>query len=660
MSLAGLSVVELIGQAEALVVQSGDPAGLMDLYRGWIEANAGDPLAYAVLFNYGVVLTDCGDLDGARRCLEQSLALNPDFAPAAINLGRVLERQGDSGAAVSCWSTSCDRLAAVNGAAVGHKVTLLNQMARVLEAGFQDAAAEALLRQSLELDRNQPEVVSHILALRQRQCAWPVVAPWENVSRKVLVEAMSPLSLAAYADDPMLQLAAAFNYSRRDVGHPAEDEAPPDWSGWTPPEPGPLRIGYLSSDLREHAVGYLTAELFELHDRGVVETFAYYCGPPAAEDPLQGRIKAAMGHWADISGLDDRAAAERIRADGIQILVDLNGYTRDGRVKLLARRPAPVIVNWLGFPGTMGSPSHHYIIADDWIIPPGDEVFYSERVLRLGCYQPNDRKRQVAAHRPSRAEAGLPDDGVVFCCFNGTHKISRFTFSRWLRILDGVPGSVLWLLGGSEVAEGSLRARAEQAGIDPARIIFAAKLANPFHLARYPLADLFLDTQPYGAHTTASDALWMGVPVLTSSGRSFASRVCGSLVRAAGLPELDCPDAASFEASAIALGNSPKELRRLGDRLRWNRDKCALFNMPGLARRLEGLYGQMWADFSEGRLPRPDLANLDVYLEVGQASDPDEAEDAPAPDFRRWWFERLARRHAWRPIPKDRRLWSGE
>ncbi|MBI3446463.1 MAG: glycosyl transferase [Magnetospirillum sp.] len=654
MSLSGLSVVELIGRAEAL---AGECDALCALYATWIEANAADPLLYAVLFNYSVILADKGDLEGAKACLERALSQNPDFAPAAINLGRMEERLGDNAQAVTCWSAAAERLGAVNGASVSHKVTLLNQMARVLEAGFQDEAAEAMLRQSLELDRGQPEVVSHILALRQRQCAWPVVAPWEHVPRRVLTDSMSPLSLAAYADDPILQLAAAWNYNRRDVGHPAGDETPPDWTAMVAGGEERLRIGYLSSDLREHAVGYLTAELFELHDREAVESFAYYCGP-AGGDRLQERHRAAFAHWTDITGLDDRAAAARIRADGIHILVDLNGYTRDGRVKLLARRPAPVIVNWLGFPGTMGSPYHHYIIADEAIIPPAFEIYYSEAVRRLPCYQPNDRRRQVAEHAPSRAEAGLPEEAVVFCCFNGTHKINRFTFERWLRILAGVPGSVLWLLGGSEAAERRLCRLAEAAGIDPARLVFAAKLANPHHLARYPLADLFLDTWPYGAHTTASDALWMGVPVLTRWGRSFASRVCASLVRAAGLPEMACADAQSYEDRAIALGRDRAELRRLSDRLNWYRNKSVLFDMPGLVRHLEGLYRGMWEDFRQGRLPLPDLTNLEAYLEVGMGADHDGAEDAPAVDYRQWWRDRLASRHAWRPLAIDRRMWG--
>jgi predicted O-linked N-acetylglucosamine transferase (SPINDLY family) len=293
---------------------------------------------------------------------------------------------------------------------------------------------------------------------------------------------------------------------------------------WIPPETprsGRLRIGYVSSDLREHAVGFLTAEIFELHDRDAVEVFAYYTGPNMT-DATRARIEATVDHWTDISGLGDAEAARRIVHDEIDILVDVNGYTKDGRTKLFARRPAPIIVNWLGFPGTMGTPHHNYIVADDRVIPKEFEKYYTEKVLRLPCYQSNDRRRVVAEHRPSRAEAGLPEDAFVYCCFNGPQKITRSTFGRWMTILKGVPNSVLWLLSSNALTDERLRQLAAQHDVAPERLIFAPKLRNEYHLARYPLADLFLDSAPYGAHTTASDALWMGVP----RQRRRAERAC--------------------------------------------------------------------------------------------------------------------------------------
>jgi predicted O-linked N-acetylglucosamine transferase (SPINDLY family) len=244
----------------------------------------------------------------------------------------------------------------------------------------------------------------------------------------------------------------------------------------------------------------------------------------------------------------------------------------------------------------------------------------------------------------------------VFCCFNGAHKITRFTFDRWLMILDRVPGSVLWLLSSTEAANERLKNYALQRGIASERLVFAEKMAHADHLARYLLADLFLDTTPYGAHTTASDALWMGVPVLTMSGRSFASRVCGSLVRSAGIPELVCASAEEFVDRAVTLGNDRALMQPYRERLLAARDSCTLFDMPSLVCHLEKLYGEMWAHFKKGELPRPDLANLDVYMEIGSQVKHDEIEVQTLQDYHGWWLEKLALRHKFRPIDPDRRL----
>jgi len=647
----GLSVADLIRTAETLK-QSGQADSVEVLYSSWIDNNPDNPLLYAVLFNASVALADAGKLPAARTYLERAITLNAEFMPAYINLGRVYERQGNAGMAVMQWSAALARLAPVNGPAITHKTTALNQSARALEAANQDEAAENMLHQSLEIDCHQREVAQHLIALRQRQCEWPVIAPWERVSHQTLMTGMSPLSAAAYSDDPMLQLAIAWNYNKEDVGTPER----PMISWPNCPSPGkPLRIGYLSSDLREHAVGYLMTEVLELHDRKNVEVFAYYCGIDS-QDPLHNHFKASADHWTPISKLDDDAAARKIAQDGIQILVDLNGYTREARLKVLAQRPAPVIVNWLGYPGSMGSPYHHYLVADDWVVPPENELYFSEKIVRLPCYQPNFRKRAVAPI-PTRPQAKLPENAFVYCCFNGMHKINRFTFDRWMVILSRVPGSVLWLLGGAESANARLRDYAAQHGIAPERILFADKLANPYHLARYALADLFLDTTPYGAHTTASDALWMSVPILTLSGRSFASRVCGSLARAAGIEEMVVSTPEEYIERAVEFGSNPSLLEPIRHKLRDGHDTCTLFNTPKLVRNLEELYAGMWSDYQNGALPQPDLANLDAYLEMGSKVKHDEVEVQSVADYTAWWREKLAARHQYRPIQSDRRLW---
>jgi len=307
----------------------------------------------------------------------------------------------------------------------------------------------------------------------------------------------------------------------------------------------------------------------------------------------------------------------------------------------------------------MGTPHHNYIIADDYVIPDGHEAYYSERVLRLPCYQPNDRKRIVADERPSRADAGLPDDAFVFCCFNGTQKISRFTFDRWMEILRRVPHAVLWLLTGGEAIDAALRQHAADRGVAPDRLIFAPKLRNPLHLARYPLADLFLDTAPYGAHTTASDALWMGVPMLTVGGRGFASRVCGSLVRAAGLPELVFDRFDDYVAAAVRLGHDRAAVQALKERLAAGRERCTLFDTPALVQRLEGLYAEMWRAYLQDRLPEPDLANLGIYHEIGCEIDDDALELQSADDYETRYLAALGYRDAVSPLPADGRFWPG-
>ena len=305
----------------------------------------------------------------------------------------------------------------------------------------------------------------------------------------------------------------------------------------------------------------------------------------------------------------------------------------------------------------MASPHHHYLIADEWIIPPNQEQHYTEKVLRLPCYQPNNPRRLVAPQTPTRADAGLPANAIVYCCFNGAHKLTRIVFERWLTILKNVPGSVLWLLSAGDATDARLREVAQAHGVPAERLVFAPKLANPHHLARYVLADLFLDTFPYGAHTTASDALWMGVPILTQSGRSFASRVCGSLARAAGVPELVCATPEEYLARAIAFGKDPSLLTPLRQRLTATRNSCTLFDMPLLVRSLEQLYAEMWQAFQRGKLPQPNLDNLDVYLEVGANARADEEEAASPHDYIAWWKSRLLKRHHKRPIRPDQRFW---
>jgi predicted O-linked N-acetylglucosamine transferase (SPINDLY family) len=652
-----MGIAELVGSAQALSA-SGQGSLAAELYRDFAMLNPDDPLLHAVHFNRGVLLADTGDLQGAVEAFSSAIRCRPDFLPPYINLGAACERLGAKVQAYGHWAHVSNSLGSVNGESVAYKVTALKQMAQVLEGGRQLAQAEDALRQVAELTPWQRDVVQHWVSLRQRQCQWPLLTPVAVHDRAALLRRIAPLSMACLADDPILQLAVAAAHMREDVGMPAQFRTTADFAARRAEIPGRrLRIGYLSSDLREHAIGSLMAEMFALHDRSRLEVFAYYCGIPQ-EDATKARIRGSVEHWRDIAPLDDAAAEALMLADGIDILIDVNGHTRGARTRLLARRPAPVIVNWLGYPGSMGSACHHYIIADPHIVPEGSERFYSEAVLRLPCYQPNDRHRpRRAAH--DRVAHGLPMDATVFCSFNGTQKITPFVFARWMAILRGVPGSVLWLLKSCDEVEDRLRARATEAGIAAERLVFAPIVGAHDHLARYPLADLFLDTLPYGAHTTASDALWMGVPVLTVPGRGFAARVCASLVAAAGLPDLICTSAEDYVARAIALGRDRAGLAPYRDRLLAGRDTALLFDTPRLVHALEELFQRMWDDFAADRLPRPDLVNLDTYLELGAAMDHDAAETSFLPEYEARWRAALARRHAFAALPADTRLHGG-
>jgi len=355
-----------------------------------------------------------------------------------------------------------------------------------------------------------------------------------------------------------------------------------------------LRLGYVSADFHGHATGYLMAELFERHDRQKVELFLYSHGPDDQSATRQ-RLRAAADEFVEARELSTRALAERIRADGIDVLVDLKGYTEDARPALFAHRPAPVQVAYLGFPGTSGAPWIDYLIGDPHVTPLAHAPWFTEKIAQLpGCYQCNDGTRRLPVV-PTRANQNLPQDALVLCGFNQPYKISPEVFDVWCRLLQRLPNAVLWLLAWTPQAPPALRREAAARGIDPARLVFAETLGQEAHLDRVACADLFLDTWPCNGHTTVSDMLWAAVPVVTYSGRSFASRVAGSLLHAVGLPELVCENVASYEALALTLATDVPRRRAVAQQLAAARLTSPLFSSAQLAPQLEALYGRMWA-----------------------------------------------------------------
>ncbi|MFP8781109.1 UDP-N-acetylglucosamine-peptide N-acetylglucosaminyltransferase [Hydrogenophaga sp. RWCD_12] len=365
---------------------------------------------------------------------------------------------------------------------------------------------------------------------------------------------------------------------------------------------GPLRLGYLSNDFQQHATARLMVEMLEAHDRDRFECHAYSYG---ADDGLgmRQRLQASVAHFHDITALDDVQAARAIHADGIDILVDLKGYTAGTRTSLLTYRPAPVQVSFLGYPGTLGGSFCDYLVSDRFITPAHAAADYSEALACMPhSYQPHGRHADIG-ERPTRASQGLPDKALVLCCFNQAYKFTPEVFDIWCRLLDAAPGSVLWLLQ-DERAEGNLRREALQRGVSPQRLVFAKSLPQATHLARLPLADLVLDTLPYNAHTTASDALWAGVPVLTCAGDTFASRVAGSLLHAVGLPALVTDSLDAYLALGLALVSEPQRLDALRAQLAAQRLTAPLFDVQGYTRSLEALYLGMWARHAAGLPPQ--------------------------------------------------------
>ncbi len=623
-----LDLVGLMTAAEAARV-AGSPKASALLYQTWLQAlPAGSPhlaLAHVALFNLGVSLGALNDHAGAEAAYRRALALRDDFVEAHINLGTQIEAQGRRPEAIAVWQQVFDRGLTEDPSRRALRLHLLNNLGRALEIDKAFARAERMLALSLAIDPEQPDVLQHYVHLRQKQCEWPWYQPPPGVAYGSMARATSMLAMLAAFDDPAFQLHRAATFLRDKVdlpagriGYPAartpsviapadapdhragvvgraaaaSTPAPAPSAGAAPAAPRKLRIGYLSSDFCQHAVSMLTIELFELHDRERFEIFAFSWSRDDAS-PMRQRLLAAFTEYVPIHALSDEQAAEQIRARGIDVLVDLQGLTSGARPAILACRPAPVQITYLGLPGTTGMPFVDYVIADPFVLPEWMTPFFTEKPLYMpNCFQSSDRRR-VACEPPTREEAGLPARGTVFCCFNNNYKFSDSLFACWMRILGQVPDSVLWLLADNEWARASMLAAARAHGIDEARLVFAPRTHLAMYFARYKVADLFLDTMPFNGGTTANDALYMGLPLLTCPGRTFASRMAGSLLHHLGLPELIADDLADYERRAVEIGLSSARQRELKDQLARARDASPVFDMNRFVRDLEARFARL-------------------------------------------------------------------
>jgi len=539
------------------------------------------------------VLVQLRRFEEAEACCREALRLQPQYTEALSTLGSILLSGARAEEAEAAWR---ELLRLNPGHADGYK-NLGNTLVR---QGKYDEAS-TYFNEATRLTPDDADTLVNAFYIKQCMCDWSRYREGEARLRKGLKAPVPPAAAfrllgCQYTSEDHL------NYARL----AAATIAVPKSEMLSIPPPSPhkrLRLGYLSGAFHVHAVAYLSAGLLEHHDRERFELIAYAFDRDDGSE-IRRRLVSAFDRFVDIYEMRDADAARRIHTDSVDILVDLHGLTPDGRAKILAYRPAPLQVNYLGHPGTMGADFIDYIIADPFVIPPDQQPFFSEQIVYLpDCYQCNDDKREIAEQTPLRADCGLPDRGFVFCCFNNTFKITPDFFDIWMRLLRALPGSVLWLFEANKLVRANLEREAKARGVAPERLVFAPKLPQAEHLARHRLADLFLDTLPYNAHTTASDALWAGLPVLTCAGDTFAGRVAGSLLRAIGLDELITASPREYEALALQLARDPERLARLRARLMQNRRTYPLFDTERYTRHLEASYLRMHELRKSGQPP---------------------------------------------------------
>ena len=558
------------------------------------DAIAARPSYAEAHYNLGNALHALNRDEEAIVSLRRALAINPDFAAAYTTLGSALHNLGRYEEALAQYRTALE----IDPDSAGAHNNLGNALYKLRR--FEEAAQS--YRRVIGLNPLGPNARSMSFELDRLMCDWTRF----EVDRQALIAdveagrlAVPPFGLVTTVDDPAFQLRIA----RRFVDAEGLNRRAAVRTGARYRHER-IRLAYLSADFREHATAFLMAELFERHDRRLFELTAISWGRDDGSD-LRRRLERSFERFVDVRAASDLDVAREMQEREIDIAVDLNGFFEGCRPGILAHRPAPIQVNYLGYPATMGADFIDYIVVDPHIVGAEQRDFYAEKPVFLpDCYQANDTRRPIAEPTPSRGECGLPDNAFVFACFNNPYKITLEVFDVWMRLLQAVPGSILWLLGDNSWQERNLRREAASRGVAPERLAFGGRISSPEHLARLRVADLFLDTLPCNAHTTASDALWVGLPLLTCAGRGVSARVAGSLLRAIGLPELVTTGLPDYEALALRLARSPELLADLRARLHANRSTSPLFNTPRLCRHLEAAYLEMWRLNQAGAPPR--------------------------------------------------------
>jgi protein O-GlcNAc transferase len=569
-----------------------------------------EPNSAEVHNNLGNALKCMGELDKAMSCYQKALQLKPAFAEAFSNMGNVLTDQGQLVEAISCHQRALQ--------IEPEWAQAYNDMGNALKDQGKSDEAIICYTRALEIEPECGEACNNLVDQLQQTCAWKrlegVIPRLDQLTQQAMhngtrideTPSMSITREAAPSRNFAVAQSLASEIARRmsslNIPFPFDDRR----SG----KPK-ITVGYLSSDFRNHPVAHLMLGLFGLHNRDEFEIFSYSHGNDDGS-LYRERIRRESDKFVDLHNASYDDAAKCIYNDQVDILVDLMGHTGGSRLGICALRPAPIQVSYLGFPGTTGAGFFDYLIADRIVAPEEHAPYYSENLVYLPhCYQVNDHTQPVSNKDMENKDFGLPEGGFVFCSFNNTFKIEPVMFDIWMNILREVPESVLWLLQGNETAENNLRQEAEARGVKPERLIFAKRLPKHEHLARHGFADLALDTRIYNGHTTTSDALWVGVPVITLRGSHFASRVASSILTAIGLSELITHTLEEYEALAVGLACDPGELRGIQEKLLSNRLTEPLFDTPRFARNLEKAYREMWKSFLMGERPR--------HIDVGES-----------------------------------------
>ena len=534
--------------------------------------------------NRGNALKKLKQYAAAIASFNEAIRLKADFAAAFFNRGVVLNEQQQYDVALS----SCDRAICLKS----DYAEAYSIRGYALQALKRYDAALASFDHALAISDVLPYIRGHRLHVKMIASLWQrhdaeaadLIGKIQSGDR-----AATPFPVLSLVDSLAVQHQAATIYGG--------DTSPLDdclGAIGKRPRRQRIRIGYYSADFRDHAISYLMAELFECHDRDRFELYGFAFGP-TDHGQMRQRIATAFDRFFDIGDQSDLAAAQLSRSLGIDIAIDLMGYTENQRMGIFALRAAPIQVNYLGYPGTTAAAYMDYLIADRTLIPEECQKYYSERIAYLpNSYQANDTRRAISTNPIAREDLGLPNGGFVFCCFNKNYKITPAIFACWMRILAAVEGSVLWLLEEVPTAVANLREQACRRGVRGERLIFAKRVPVAEHLARHRAADLFLDTLPYNAHTTASDALWAGLPVLTCMGESFASRVSASLLNAIDLAELITTNLADYEALAVKLATNAEALQSIKRKLDGHRSTTPLFDIELFTRHIEDAYRQMY------------------------------------------------------------------